>query len=59
MTIKEVIFTYKIILDQVLLTSVQLLKLLLIILNCQIEVKLCGFCLRIQGSPQTIVKVFV
>ena len=39
-------------------TSIQLLKLLLIILNCQIEVKLCGFYLRIQGSPQTIVKVF-
>lgn len=39
-------------------TSVQLLKLLLIILNCQIEVKLCGFCLRIQGCPQTIVKDF-
>lgn len=38
-------------------TLMQLLKLLLIILNCQIKVKLDGVCLRIQGRPQTILKV--
>lgn len=40
-----------------IVTSMQLLKLLLIILNCQIKVKSGGFCLRIQGRPQTILKV--
>lgn len=42
-----------------IVTSMQLLKLLLIILNCQIKVKLGGFCLRIQGRPQTILKFVV
>lgn len=38
-------------------TSMQLLKILLIILNYQIKVKLDGFYLRIQGKPQTVLKV--
>lgn len=40
-------------------TLMQLLKLLLIILNCQLKVKLDGVCLRIQGRPQTIFKSLV
>lgn len=40
------------------ITSMQLFKLLLIIWNCRIKEKLGGFCLRMQGSPQTILKVF-